>query len=114
VDGSIVRELKKLEKYVYGLDAARRLNTLSSDERDIMVSARNSVYMARLDAQRAASTDEAREQIQDIERAVEQLDVLQECLSKASQHDLLTAADAAVISSLAEQSREVLSKIISE
>lgn len=110
----IGKTLRRLERYVYNLKAARELNMLSSRERDIMLDLRESITAARVAYNDSLSAEEAREIIKETETAMEKLEIVREQMLSASQYDLMTTVDVAQLSALNEHIYEKLKKILSE
>jgi hypothetical protein len=111
---SIGKQLRQLERSIYNLPAARKLNTLSREQRELMIGLRESVSSARVAYDEAISTEDAKETILSIEYGVERLEVVRESILAASQHDLLSAVDVAELSARTEHISDKLKKIISE
>ena len=106
--------IKRLEKYIYNLKAARELNTLGTAERDAMVALRTDVTAARIAYEYSQAEDDARATIRAVEETIERLEAVREELLAASQYDLLTTVDVAQLSALTEHILEAVRKIISE
>lgn len=88
--------------------AAKQSNTLSAEPRQAMLALETSAYNLRVNAERYFHADDSAEQQMFLEAAIEQVNLLNEQIIAASQHDLLGPADVAHLSALAEHIRERL------
>ncbi len=100
---SVSKQAKKLEKYILTLPHAKRLNSLSSAPREVMITLQNSAYTARRALEVFSSTDDTEEKRLSLEEAVLQLKKVQVAILHASEYDLLGVADVAHLSALNEQ-----------
>lgn len=99
---SLSKQIKKLEKYIYTLKAARELNKLDRPARESMILLRDSVTNARGAVDRYSGSDDTKEQLIALNEAIDQLNVNGEAILAASQYDLLDIADVAHLSALNE------------
>lgn len=99
---SLSAQVKKLEKYIYTLKAARELNKLDRLPRESMIRLRDSVTTARGAVDRYFGSDDTAEQVMALTEAIDQLKLVGETILEASQYDLLDIADVAHLSALNE------------
>jgi len=95
-------QLKKLEKYIYNLKAARQLNTLSRAPREAMMALRNDVSNARIQVEGYQNSDDTHEQAGLLVRAQELLAAVQEDILQVGGYDLIDAVDVAQLSAMNE------------
>lgn len=107
-ESSPSQSLKKLEKYIYNLKAARQLNTLNTAPREAMIALRNDVSNARIQVDGYQKSEDTREQIELLGRALELLEQVREGILTASQYDLVDTVDVAQLSAMNEQIMERL------
>jgi len=105
---SLSAQAKKLEKYIYNLPAARKLNMLKSNERELMITLRNSISTAQGAISTYTHSDDTHEQALALNESKEQLKQVSSAIVEASQYDLLNVADVAHLSALTEQLIEQL------
>lgn len=99
---SLSKQVKKLEKYIYTLKAARELNKLDRQPRDAIIKLRDSVTNARGAVDRYFGSDDTKEQLMALNEATDQLKETGEAILAASQYDLLDITDVAHLSALNE------------
>ena len=99
---SLSQQVKKLEKYIYTLKAARELNKLDRPARESMIRLRDSVTNARGAVDRYFGSDDTAEQVIALNEAIKQLQINGEAILESSQFDLLDIADVAHLSALNE------------
>jgi len=95
-------QLKKLEKYIYNLKAARHLNTLSTAPREAMIALRNDVSNARIQVDAYQNNEDSRMQAELLARAVELLEQVRAGILMASSYDLVDVVDVAQLSAMTE------------
>jgi len=105
---SLSAQAKRLEKYIYNLPAARKLNMLKSNEREAMIKLRNSVSSAQGAIGIYSHSDDTKEQSEALVESKQQLKMVSTALIEASQYDLLNVTDVAHLSALTEQLIEQL------
>lgn len=98
----LVVQVKKLEKYIYTLKAARELNKMDRPARESMIRLRESVTKARRAVDEYFVSDDTAEQVQALNEAIEQLKENGAAILESSQYDLLDIADVAHLSALNE------------
>lgn len=99
---SLSKQVKKLEKYIYTLRAARELNKLDRPAREAMITLRDAVTTARGAVDRYFGSDDTKEQLLALNEATDQLKLTGDAILLASQYDLLDIADVAHLSALNE------------
>ena len=99
---SLSKQVKKLEKYIYTLKAARELNKLDRPAKESMLRLRDSVTKARGAVDRYFGSDDTKEQLMALNEATDQLIIVGTAILEASQYDLLDVADVAHLSALNE------------
>lgn len=97
---SLSKQVKKLEKYIYTLKAARELNKLDRLPREAILLLRDSVTNARGAVDRYFGSDDTKEQVLALNEATDQLKITGDAILAASQYDLLDVADVAHLSAL--------------
>ena len=107
-DNSPAKALKKLERYVYNLKAAKELNTLERGEREAMIAMRDHISGARFQIEAYLNDDDTRSQIALLNLGIEELVSLRDSILLASQYNLLGPADVAEFSAMTEQLIEQL------
>jgi len=111
---SITASLKRLERYIHNLQAARSLNTLKRDAREAVLKLRDSISAARVAQADAENEDDAREIILATEFSIKQLQIVEQSILDVSSYDLLSAADVAELTALTEHIRVRLHTRISQ
>lgn len=104
----ISQQVKLLERYIYNLPAARKLNMLKSDPREAMINLRTAITTARNSVAMYSNSDDTEEQAKLLEEGILQLGKVQNMILKASEYDLLDTADVAHLSAMNEQITEKL------
>lgn len=99
---SLSKQAKQLEKYIYNLPAARKLNMLSSKPRETIVALRDAVTAAQGAMGRYHGSEDTVEQAQALSESIEQFGRVGELILLASQYDLLDVTDVAHLSALNE------------
>jgi hypothetical protein len=97
------QQVKRLEKYIYNLKAARELNMLSVAPREAMIALRTNVTAARTRTEDYFNADDTREQVTALEQSLEYLEAVRQGILQASTYDLLDAVDVAHLAALTEQ-----------
>jgi hypothetical protein len=110
---SIPQTLKRLERYIHNLQAARSLNTLKRDARDAVLELREAISNAR-STYTEVDEDDAFETIKATELSIDYLKQVEQLILKVSSYDLLGAVDVAELSALTEHLRERLHTRISQ
>jgi len=105
---SLTAQAKRLEKYIYNLPAARKLNMLKSSEREAMIKLRSSVSSAQGAIGIYTHSDDTKERSEALNESKEQLKQVSVTIIEASQYDLLNVTDVAHLSALTEQLIEQL------
>ena len=108
MNNSITTDIRKLERYILNLPLAKKLNTLSRQQRDLMMDLRDSVADARKSIVLYSGSDDVEDQIKFLEDSIEQIKLVNDQIIIASQHDLLGVVDVAHLSALAESIKERL------
>jgi len=99
---SLSKQVKKLEKYIYTLKAARELNKLDRKPLGAINKLRDSVTNARSAVDRYSGSEDTKEQLLALNEAIDQLTINGEAILEASQYDLLDVTDVAHLSALNE------------
>jgi hypothetical protein len=99
---SLPQQAKKLEKYIYTLPAARKLNMLGRKPREAIVGLRDAVTAAQSAVGRYFGSDDTKEQAQALAEGIEQFERVGDMIMLASQYDLLDVTDVAHLSALNE------------
>jgi transcription termination factor NusB len=99
---SLTTQARKLEKYIYTLPMAKRLNELSRDSKNSIMDLKDLVTSVRDNVSKYETTDDAKEKQEYQKIAIEKLVVVQDQILKTSQYDLLDTADVAHLSAIAE------------
>jgi len=99
---SLSKQVKKLEKYIYTLKAARELNKLDRLPREAILKLRDAITIARGAVDRYFGSDDTKEQLQALNEATDNLKLVSEAILEASQYDLLDVTDVAHLSALNE------------
>lgn len=99
---SLTTQSRKLEKYIYTLPMAKRLNELGRDAKNSIMDLKDLVSSVRENISKFETTDDKNEKLEHQKMAVEQLAKVQEQILATSQYDLLDTADVAHLSALAE------------
>lgn len=99
---SLSKQVKKLEKYIYTLKAARELNKLDRLPREAIIRLRDAITTARGAVDRYFGSDDSKEQLLALQEAKDQLNEAGDAILAASQYDLLDVADVAHLSALNE------------
>lgn len=97
---SLTQYLKRLEKLINNLKPVRALNTLPSEQRELMISVRNNSALARAQVEYSLADEDDEAARKGLMLAIEQLTGVQEGLLAAGMHDLLDAADISQFTSL--------------
>ena len=105
---TLPQSIKKLERYIYNIPAARKLNMLDRGARDAIVTLTNAVTAARAAITQYWGNDDTFEQIKALEESILQLKVVNDAILDASAHDLLDVTDVAHLSALNEDILERL------
>lgn len=106
--GTIQADIRKLEKYILALPAAKQQNTLDKKEREVMIGLVETAAGVRGDLVRLSTADDTAEQARLLQASIASLTKLQEHILTASQYDLLGPADVAHLSALADYIKERL------
>lgn len=96
------QRLKRLERYVYNLKAARELNRLEDGARDSVIALRTAVSAARVRIDDYYSAETTAEKAAALEQGIEQLREAGKSILLVSQHELVSPADVAQLSAMAE------------
>lgn len=99
---SLSKQVKKLEKYIYTLKAARELNKLDRPAREAIMHLRDSVTTARGAVDQYFGSDDTKEQLMALNEATDLLKETGMAILEASQFDLLDVTDVAHLSALNE------------
>lgn len=110
--GYITAELRKLEKYVRILPCVKRARDLDRAARESLLDMQDALSEARRLANDAAMTDNPDVKVASFGRSQEQLEGFREAILRASQFDLVDAADVAQLSAMAEQVHDLIRKRI--
>lgn len=110
---SIPQTLRRLERYIYNLPAARSLNTLKRDARDAVLDLRDNISNAR-STFTEMDEDDVLASIKATELSIDYLKRVEQSILKVSSYDLLGAVDVAELSALTEHIRERLFLRISQ
>jgi hypothetical protein len=110
----ITIELRKLEKYVRVLPTLRHVRELERAARESALDMQDSLSEARRLANDSALSDKPDVKTASFARSQEQLENFREALLRASQYDLVDAADVAQLSAMAEQVNDLIRKRIAD
>jgi len=99
---SLSKQVKKLEKYIYTLKAARELNKLDRLPREAMIKLRDAVTTARGAVDLYFGSEDTKEQLLALNEATDNLKLVSEAILEASQYELLDVTDVAHLSALNE------------
>lgn len=108
MSGSLVADIKKLERYILNLPKAKSLNTMSRAEREAMLDLRDTTSLARESIVKYIVTDDTNDKLKFLELSIEQVVLLNDKMLLASQYDLLDAVDVAHLSAITETIKERL------
>lgn len=100
---SLSKQARKLERYILALPHAKRLNSLSSAPREVMITLQNSAYAARRSLEVYSSTDDSEEKELALAETRSALNTVQQAILHASQYDLMGVADVAHLLALNDQ-----------
>jgi hypothetical protein len=92
-DEFVTQRLKRLEKYIYGLKAAKSLNMLSYDERQIVLDITQNISLARSQVDFSFADEDVIAQRKGFRLAVEQLQAVIDGILEAGGRDLIDTVD---------------------
>ncbi len=101
-DQTLPQQVRRLEKYVLTLPAAKKLNMLDSEAREAMIALLNATFAARTSIAHYWNADDSEQQQIDLEESILQLEKVREAILAASYYELLDAVDVAQLSALNE------------
>lgn len=111
-DQSLAQYLKRLEKLISILKSVRRLNTLSKEEREVMISVRDNSALARAQVEYSLGDEDDEAARKGLKLAIDQLSAVREGLLMAGMYDLLDAVDIAQYTSMTDLCIDRLQRIL--
>jgi len=108
IQETLPQSTKKLEKYIYNIPAARKLNTLDRPARESITLLCNAITSARAAVDLYWGGDDTTKQAIALQESILQLKLVNEAILEASNHDLLDVTDVAHLSALNEHIMEQL------
>lgn len=111
-DEFVTQRLKRLERYINGLPAAKGLNTLSYDDRQIIMKVTQHIALARSQVDYSFADEDAQAQRKGFSLAITQLETVIEAILEAGGKDLIDIVDITQLTVNAEVCIDQLSALL--
>lgn len=108
----VTQRLKRLERYIYGLPAAKGLNTLSYDDRQVVMKVTQHIALARSQVDFSFADEDVIAQRKGFNLAITQLKTVIEGILEAGGKDLIDVVDMTQLTVNAEVCIDQLSALL--